>query len=151
MKKKLLLFSILIIAIFIIPSFFTKTFATTDEPYEMQKIVELDKKLDVSYKITRKYYNGTSQQLIEDTKSDYGYNDLANRSNSAGRLSLYNQLYTIYSGIYSSNDTINPTDEYYVIGEIDLDALGLTAKEAIDTYYIFRHDNPIFYYSSFLD
>ena len=148
MKKQFLLLFILIITVFIIPSFFTQVIAASDEPYEMQKVVKLDKKLDVVYNTTRKYYNSGSQQLIEKTKSNYGYNDLANRSNSSGRLNFYDQLYTMYSGIYGTDQTFNSTKGYYVIGEVDINTYGLTIKEAVDTYFIFRHDNPILYYSS---
>ena len=76
MKKQLLFLPILIIALLIIPTFFIQTFAASNEPYEMQKVVELDKKLDVVYNTKKGINNRGSEQLLERTTSDYGYNDL---------------------------------------------------------------------------
>ena len=130
-----------------IPSIFAKNAIKQDEPYKMQKLVKLDKTLKVNYHITRSYNSGNNE-LFTRTKSSYGYNDLLTRSNSEGRIELYNQLYTLYSNLYNSSDAIEITGDYYIIGEINYISLGLSYKEACDTYFIFKNDYPLFYFAS---
>lgn len=84
--------------------------------------------------------------------SDYGYQDMAKRSNSEARQYAYQQL-----KILSKNFTVNGQDAvkeeygqntYAVAGTIDLSAYQLTSDEMIEIYFTFRHDNPQFFWLS---
>lgn len=84
--------------------------------------------------------------------SDYGYQDMAKRSNSEARQYAYQQL-----KILSKNFTVNGQDAvkkeygqntYAVAGTIDLSAYQLTSDEMVEIYFTFRHDNPQFFWLS---
>lgn len=83
---------------------------------------------------------------------DYGYQDMAKRSNSAARQYAYRQL-----KILSKNFTVNGQNAvkkeygqntYAVAGTIDLSAYQLTSDEMVEIYFTFRHDNPQFFWLS---
>lgn len=87
-----------------------------------------------------------------DYGSDYGYQDMAKRSNSAGRRYAYQQLEAI-----SRNFTVNGKDaaihsfdgwSYSMAGTVDLSGYSMTGDEMVEAYFTFRHDNPQFFWLS---
>lgn len=84
--------------------------------------------------------------------SNYGYQDMEKRSNSAGRQYAYHQLKTI-----SRNFTVNGQSAgqevynghtYYIAGIVDLSNYNLTQSEKVEVYFTFRHDNPQYFWLS---
>lgn len=84
--------------------------------------------------------------------SNYGYQDMAKRSNGAGRQYVYQQLKAI-----SRNFTVNGQDAgletysgnaYYIAGVVDLSNYNLTNTEKAEIYFTFRHDNPQYFWLS---
>lgn len=108
---------------------------------------------DVQTSETKKYtYRADSIQLNK-CVNRYGYDDLAKRSNGKERQRLYNDMLAFCIAFYS--DTSDISNEIYVSGEKYLFAdrfnfaeIGLTVDEALQTWIVFRHDNPIYYWIS---
>ena len=73
--------------------------------------------------------------------SDYGYRQLAACSNGANRGEFYKKLDEV-----SRAYTVNGTDIKDSRIEIDVEKLGLSKKEAKETYQIFLHDNPQYFW-----
>ncbi len=76
--------------------------------------------------------------------TDYGYNDLAIRSNGAKRQELYGRIETAADAFAASTDDF--ADD--VICEIDISDLGLSYDEITETYFTLKHDNPQYYWLS---
>lgn len=84
--------------------------------------------------------------------SDYGYQDMAKRSNAEGRQYAYQQLeeasreFTV-NGRDASVQSYG-TENFSVAGTVDLSGYGLTADEMTEIYFTFRNDNPQFFWLS---
>ena len=89
-------------------------------------------------------------ELASVCSSDWGYRDLLLRSNPEGRRQLYDKLSEIYSSFWFSDEDVEYDNfiRRYKLAELCLSDYGLSADEATEVYYTFRHDNPLFYYVS---
>ncbi len=103
-----------------------------------------------SFQDTSNRASSAANQFLE-YGSDYGYQDMAKRSNAAGRQYAYQQIEKL-----SRNFTVNGADAVkdngygtkYVAGIIDLSGYGLMENEMIEIYFTFRNDNPQFFWLS---
>lgn len=84
--------------------------------------------------------------------SDYGYRDMAKRSNVAARQDAYRQLETICRN-FSTNGKdaeIRTSDgkEYAAAGVVELPEYSMTWDELAEIYFMFRNDNPQYFWLS---
>lgn len=86
--------------------------------------------------------------LINRCSSYHGWEDIEKRSNSQGRQALYEDIRKLSISIWNSSSDIDWELGYYVLGKIDYGIYGLSNAEAIEVYYTFKNDNPLFYYLS---
>jgi len=92
----------------------------------------------------------TAAELFSETSSDWGYRDLAKRSNGAARQQLYKDILKEYQELWESSETIDTlysfsSGDYYYYSSIDIDKYGLTKQEACEVFVIVRYDNPMLY------
>ena len=98
--------------------------------------------------------SGQSEQYpFLDYGSDYGYQDMALRSNTEGRQYLYRQLLE-----KSKEFTVNGEDagiiqtsggnQYFEAITVDLSEYNLSTTEKLEVYFTFRNDNPQFFWLS---
>lgn len=84
--------------------------------------------------------------------SDYGYQDMLKRTNSAGRQSLYKKLEQSSRNFTLSNDdctTIDLSDgTSYVAAAINIREDQLSSIEIMEAYFTFRNDNPQYFWLS---
>ena len=85
--------------------------------------------------------------------SRYGYDDLSNRSNSSGRKRLYEDMLAAALSFYADSSDVTLTvaaegKQYLYIASFDFALLGLTSDEALETWIVFRNDNPLYYWIS---
>lgn len=119
---------------------------------EFYKVVYLDKPLSINRKYTQTFnLSADDEALIEKTSTDYAYKDYEIRENTEGRRALYNKLLSVGKGFYASSDAVQTevnSETIYVIDQISISdtAYNLTYEQAIETYFTFRNDYPIFYF-----
>lgn len=93
------------------------------------------------------------EYTILDYGSDYGYRDMLKRSNSEARQYLYRQLesgcraFTV-SESDAGTVTTSGGSVYSSAFEVDLTGYELSSDEKMEVYFIFRHDNPQFFWLS---
>lgn len=82
----------------------------------------------------------------------YGYLDLAKRSNSSARQTLYNDMLKEAKDIHSAAFDIESVEvgdrTCCILQKYDLNELQLTDKEAVEVWVAFRNDYPEFYWLS---
>lgn len=92
------------------------------------------------------------QTMWKKTSTDYAYRDCALRKNGDGRQKLYtsidNAMKSFWNSIMNLRGTQINGNQIYVIGKVDYTAYGLTEQDAIETYYMYKNDHPLAYYSS---
>lgn len=82
--------------------------------------------------------------------TDYGYQDMVKRSNSTGRQYAYQKLMEVSNAFTISESAANEKQLgeggsiYYTAGTVRFDEYNLTDDEIIETYFMFRNDNPQF-------
>ncbi len=84
--------------------------------------------------------------------SNYGYQDMAKRSNGENRQYAYQQMEQIsknfsVNGQLATETTVSGT-VYSVAGTVNLTGRNLTKDEKIQSYFTFRHDNPQYFWLS---
>lgn len=84
--------------------------------------------------------------------SDYGYRDMAKRSNAAARQDAYRQLENICRK-FSTNGKdaeirISDGKEYAAAGVVELPQYSMTWDELSEIYFMFRNDNPQYFWLS---
>ena len=91
-------------------------------------------------------FNAVNQ--INNYKNDYGYTDLSKRSNSAARQQLYIAIESVCDAYAVSNRSLSDMTTYggYIVGKVNFNALGLTTEEAIETYVVYKYDNPEYFW-----
>ena len=82
--------------------------------------------------------------VMQTPDSDYGFQDLALRSNGAARQSFYNMLENAAEEFCTQNINLTST----VICELDVTDLGLSLDELAETYFVVCYDNPQYYWMS---
>lgn len=84
--------------------------------------------------------------------SDYGYEDMAKRSNSEGRQYLYQKLEegcsSFTAGVQDAAAKTLWGETFYTAFVIDVSDYNLTADEKVEAYYTFRNDNPQYFWLS---
>lgn len=95
---------------------------------------------------------GQEAQLFLEYGSDYGYQDMQKRSNTAGRQYAYQQLKDLCRKFTINEQTAGQRvlsgNIYYEAGLLDLSGYDLTEDEMVEVYFTFRHDNPQFFWLS---
>ncbi len=99
---------------------------------------------DIEYKKTYSYISYS--QVLTSNNGNYGYTDLALRSNGKGRQQLYNNMLLFCNGFESRSDDVQEVDGKYIISDYLLSDFGLNDNEAVETWIVFRNDNPNFYW-----
>ncbi len=117
---------------------FMKDYEVKDFEVEPSPTVSKAKKLFVTFLGTESIYDRA--------KGDYAYKDFDKRSHPAQRKALYNYLFALSKEVYTSLTNINKTSGYYIADRISLAEFGLTTDEAVETFFMFKHDNPLFYF-----
>ena len=119
-------------------------------PSEMLHVEYIKENLDFTKQITAKYHAAStgSDSFTEKAASRYAYNDFTLRSHSSGRKSLYDALEKDSETMWNSTSNISKTGDHYVIAEYNLSSYSLSSDEAVEVYYMFRNDNPVYYFSS---
>ena len=92
----------------------------------------------------------TDSQILARTCTDYGYKDMLKRSHPESRQAAYRDLLALCENAWNStkNFTYNSDYDYYQIGRLSVYSYNLTADEAYEVYFTFKHDNPIYYFLS---
>ena len=87
---------------------------------------------------------------IWDMGGDYAFNDLGKRSSGNLRQSLYQNIAAACASFAGNSADVQDYKGYYVISVIPLldSGITLTADEAVETYFMFRSDNPQYYWLS---
>lgn len=96
----------------------------------------------------------TARELADMTSTDYGYKDLALRSNGEKRQELYRAIYDLGVSFWDNDKDITKTisasdsngnlKDYYYSGTVPVN--GLSFNEVNETLTVVRHDCPLFYY-----
>jgi hypothetical protein len=90
----------------------------------------------------------------------FGYDYLSKLSNTAGRQAFYKKLESLaadfHKGQRDAGYTVtHPFDSltqslksqgYKVVADVDTSSYGLTQDELSETWYLFRHDHPLYYW-----
>ena len=84
-------------------------------------------------------------EIAAKASTDYGYKDLAQRSNGSARQSFYNRLLSFSLDFWESDEDVTELYGNRIILN-KFDHTGLTSDEAVETYLVFRDDNPLFYF-----
>lgn len=94
-----------------------------------------------------KLYSLTTNQTMQ-YKNDYGYRDLANRSNSEARKGFYANVERICNEYALSDTSLTETTYFgeYVVSMVNYSVYGLSANEAIETYVAYKYDNPQYFW-----
>lgn len=96
--------------------------------------------------------NNTNVMQFLQYGSNYGYQDMSKRSNGEGRQRLYRNLEEICEAFTLSCEDAGTeyvsSKEYFVAGIANLYDYSLSAEEKIETYFMFRHDNPQYFWLS---
>lgn len=98
----------------------------------------------------------TDADFIRQCGKRYGYNYLASRSKGANRQKFYMDLYNACVSFWDQTSSLtgetyrssSNSTTFYIISNISFYSYGLTNDEALETYSVFKHDNPIFYFLS---
>ncbi len=98
--------------------------------------------------------DAASNTFVTKTGTRYGYNYLGKCTNGAKRQQFYNAMYDTCVKIW--NQTLAPTNEtytayssgksFYFLAKVNYATYGLTRDQAVETYTIFKRDQPAFYY-----
>lgn len=117
---------------------------------EELNVISLDAPLHYIKTTTRTYDAPSTQELslFQRAGSTYGFLDIDHLSNPDGRKQLYSDLTNMASDLWGDNNNTVSADGFYILREIDTSTYGLSLDEVLEVYYIFRHDNPIFFYLS---
>ncbi len=86
--------------------------------------------------------------MIDRSSSSYGYEYLAETENGQAKQALYRQLGELSQSFWDSDEDAAYYKGYYVIGQIDLEELGLTNTQATEVFFTFKNDHPIYYFAS---
>lgn len=118
---------------------------------EKISLVEVPEDYSYSLTVNRMFNSASTSSSNYNDQADkfdttYGYQDLALRNNGAGRQKLYNEIMASVKKFENSNADASNT--YYSFVDINYASMGLTKDEAVETYYIFRNDNPYYYWLS---
>ena len=83
--------------------------------------------------------------------TSYAYNDLGTRSSGAQRQSLYRIIASVCADFAADMERdVTPVQGYYAVSILPLSdyGLNLTVNETVETYFMFRSDNPQYYWLS---
>lgn len=99
--------------------------------------------------ISQNYYSSgvLYDEFLNKCNSNYGYFDMEKRTSSDGRKKLYDALMEDATALWKSNADISKSDDFYIINSYKFEDY-LTSSEAIEVYYTFKNDNPLFYFAS---
>lgn len=122
----------------------------TDSKYEVGTVVQNNTAvnnmiIDEDNTTTILAVADTTSAFLDKCSSDYGYLDLAKRSNGVNRQKFYNDLKKAAKDFYESTADITKSDNY-IISIIDISDYSLTDDEITETYGSFEKDNPIYYW-----
>ena len=102
--------------------------------------------------VTQNYYSEDLQteNFFYKCSSRYGYDDIVKRSSPEGRKKLYDDLMTSAMSFWNNNNNVavDESNGLYIINDYNYQNYGLTEDEAIEVYYTFKNDNPLFYFAS---
>ena len=94
----------------------------------------------------------TEEDVFLDCGSDYGYQDMAKRSNGENRQYVYREMEkTSREFTLSGEDcTVDSStgDTYYVAATINTTGRMMSTDDVVETYFTFRNDNPQFFWLS---
>lgn len=84
--------------------------------------------------------------------SDYGYRDMEKRSNSAARQEAYRQMEKICMNFSTNKQNAEVRtvsgSSFATAGTVSLKGYSVTKNDLIETYYMFRNDNPQYFWLS---
>ena len=109
-------------------------------------LIEVEQYSENGFVYNNASFNAVNQ--INNYKNDYGYTDLSKRSNSAARQQLYIAIESVCDAYAVSNRSLSDMTTYggYIVGKVNFKALGLTTEEAIETYVVYKYDNPEYFW-----
>lgn len=124
--------------------------------------IEIPEEQVEQWSVEGKSWNQQSPQLegqypFLDYGSDYGYQDMIKRSNGEQRQVLYRALseacrnFTVNLADADSYRMESSGNQYSIAFTINTEELGaadLTGYEKVEVYFIFRHDNPQYFWLS---
>ena len=104
---------------------------------------------------TEQKWYGTGDNMTEAflaCGSDYGYQDMAKRSSGGNRQYLYRQMDEMSRSFTLGQSSASEVDlgdtVCYAAGTVDLSGNPLTDDEKIQSYFMFRNDNPQYFWLS---
>ena len=121
---------------------------------EELKMTRIDLPENVTFTMTQSSRSSTEtiNALADRACSYYGYHDTVNRANSEGRQALYHDLMQTSIEFWNSDADIESISsyfgDYYILKEFHLADYGITDEDAAEVYFMFRNDNPLFYFIS---
>lgn len=149
MKRFISILLCILMALSMVPAtaFATEQMEVPQGSAETGEVIQIKEDfIDPNADLIRTSYNASALSLFQQAGSDYAFKDLAKRSNGSGRQQLYSAIYDTCCTFYNSTKDLGTTQNYYVLEIFDLTKYGLTLNEATETYFVFKHDNPIFYF-----
>ena len=92
------------------------------------------------------------EESFLDCGSDYGYQDMTKRSSGSNRQYLYREMEEVSRAFtlgQAEASVIELEDDVcYAAGAIDLSGYPLSREEKIESYFMFRNDNPQYFWLS---
>ena len=81
--------------------------------------------------------------------SDWGYGDMALRSNGSGRQAVYRLIDQSAASFHTSGADAQPYYDYgSLVTSVNFAQYGLSQEEAVQSYYTYRNDHPLYYWLS---
>lgn len=90
-------------------------------------------------------------ELAELCRSNYAYNDFDNSTDPEARKELYNRVFQAYKELWNSDETVPASmiiGGDHLLTTVQFSDLGLSNNDAVDVFYSFCNDNPLFYYAN---
>ncbi|MGN0153916.1 MAG: leucine-rich repeat protein [Lachnospiraceae bacterium] len=75
----------------------------------------------------------------------YGYNSYADNKNAQ---LYYKAIDSAMKSFVNENSDVTKQGEYYLLSILDYTEYGITQEDAVNIYYIYKHDHPLYYWLS---
>lgn len=92
------------------------------------------------------FCNTEYELAVRPGNSTYGYYALGEYPSGDGMKLLYRELTDAAEAFLISDEDVLPTDEYYIIGEFDINDYSLTMDEAMAVWKVFYVSSPAYYW-----
>ena len=99
--------------------------------------------LEDSYLYNVNTYSVSASDL--ESEGLYGYNSYADNENAQ---LYYQAIDSAMRTFVNENSDVTKQGEYYLLSILAYNEYGITQKEAVNIYYIYKHDHPLYYWLS---